>query len=135
MAIVTHEYKLPPGSEFLDYLQLVLDAIPEEAERLAAFVSQGMANCFNRRDTYGLHADPFVASMVEICANMYTDCPQERLARELKDGLESILDILKDEGYYDDQGYVTCWVSAYKQPGTITVTMFAGLSGKERLET
>ena len=135
MAIVVHEYQLPPGSEFLDYLNLVSDAIPEEADRLAAFISQGMANCFNRKDTFGMHCDPFVAEMVEICANSYADCPQERLARELKDGLESILDVLKDGGYYDDQGFVTCWVSAYTQPGTISVTMFAGLSGKERLET
>lgn len=128
----TWTMELEPGSEFLDYLDVVTSCIPDQAQQMQNMVSQGIANVLNRVDNFGVASEEFFAALDEVLNVMFPDPPLAKIHKELRTGLKLVQEQLIDKGCYDEFGNVTAYLSGYTKPWTVQLTMF---SGKERLAT
>jgi hypothetical protein len=128
----TWSFELDPGSEFLDYMFVVLECIPDQAQQMQNMISQGVANVLNRVDNFGVASEEFFAAIDEVLNVMFPDPPLAKIHKELRTGLKLVQEHLIDQGCYDEFGNVTAYVSGYTKPYTVLLTMF---SGKERSAT
>lgn len=120
------------SSEFLDYLDVVINCLPEEHDRMQNFMTQSIANVLNRVDTFGVALGEFFDSLTPILQHAFPDAPIPKIQHEFRNGLKAIQEFWQDQGYYDDLGYATCWMSGYTKPQLVMFSMF---TGKERSRT
>jgi hypothetical protein len=68
--------------------------------------------------------DEFFNSLTPILEHAFPDAPIAKIQREFRLGLKAIQEHLMDNGYYDNHGFVTCWLSGYTKPQYVTMTLF-----------
>lgn len=128
---VTH-FKLSASCEFIDYLHVIAEALPEEGDRLPNFICQHIANVLNRVDGFGTAFATFMEELEPIVCNLFHDAPMDKIRDVFREGLKLTQEHFLDNEWYDVDGFAERWVSGYTKPQTLLLRQYGS---KEKSHT